>query len=77
MTEQQVLDAIDKGNHDGGATGRFWALDPIDGTKGQSVTVWHSPVAFLQWADGSDVSAHSRSQKYSGTHILARMKISF
>lgn len=29
-----VLSAIDRGNHDGGAEGRFWTLDPIDGTKG-------------------------------------------
>jgi 3'(2'), 5'-bisphosphate nucleotidase len=34
LTQQQVLDAIDLGNHPGGATGRFWSLDPIDGTKG-------------------------------------------
>ena len=36
MTEKQVLDAIDRGNHAGGPTGRFWALDPIDGTKGET-----------------------------------------
>lgn len=29
-----VLAAIDRGNHTGGAKGRFWTLDPIDGTKG-------------------------------------------
>jgi 3'(2'), 5'-bisphosphate nucleotidase len=29
-----VLDAIDRGRHEGGSRGRFWALDPIDGTKG-------------------------------------------
>lgn len=29
-----VLSAIDRGNHAGGAKGRFWTLDPIDGTKG-------------------------------------------
>jgi 3'(2'), 5'-bisphosphate nucleotidase len=28
------LDAIDRGNYTGGASGRHWALDPIDGTKG-------------------------------------------
>ena len=33
-TEEQVLDAIDYGTHQGGPTGRHWALDPIDGTKG-------------------------------------------
>ena len=26
--------AIDRGNHGGGSRGRFWTLDPIDGTRG-------------------------------------------
>ncbi|AAS52597.1 AEL088Cp [Eremothecium gossypii ATCC 10895] len=30
----QVRAAIDAGNHTGGREGRFWCLDPIDGTKG-------------------------------------------
>ena len=30
----QMLEAIDAGNSAGGAKGRYWALDPIDGTKG-------------------------------------------
>lgn len=29
-----IYDSIDLGNSKGGSTGRFWALDPIDGTKG-------------------------------------------
>lgn len=29
-----VLDAIDRGRAPGGRQGRFWTLDPIDGTKG-------------------------------------------
>ncbi|KAI0368176.1 3',5'-bisphosphate nucleotidase [Pilatotrama ljubarskyi] len=33
-TADELLDAIDRGNYDGGRTGRFWTLDPIDGTKG-------------------------------------------
>src|SRR5271163_1085779 len=33
-SESVMLDAIDAGNSAGGAKGRFWALDPIDGTKG-------------------------------------------
>ncbi len=33
-SEEDMLDAIDLGNSAGGARGRFWALDPIDGTKG-------------------------------------------
>ncbi|KAI8375794.1 3',5'-bisphosphate nucleotidase [Blakeslea trispora] len=34
LTEQQILNAIDRGNYAGGPKGRHWALDPIDGTKG-------------------------------------------
>ncbi len=34
LTEAQVLDAIDRGTYAGGATGRHWCLDPVDGTKG-------------------------------------------
>lgn len=30
----QVASIIDQGNSEGGSVGRFWALDPIDGTKG-------------------------------------------
>ncbi|KAJ5773086.1 3(2)-5 -bisphosphate nucleotidase HAL2 [Penicillium paradoxum] len=33
-SEQSMLDIIDSGNSAGGAKGRIWALDPIDGTKG-------------------------------------------
>jgi len=33
-TTDELLDAIDRGNYAGGRTGRMWALDPIDGTKG-------------------------------------------
>ncbi|KAI9873556.1 MAG: hypothetical protein M1830_010855 [Pleopsidium flavum] len=31
---EEMLEAIDAGNSAGGAKGRIWALDPIDGTKG-------------------------------------------
>ena len=34
LSEDAVLAAIDRGTYAGGATGRFWCLDPIDGTKG-------------------------------------------
>ena len=34
LDEAGMLSAIDRGNHAGGASGRFWTLDPIDGTKG-------------------------------------------
>lgn len=34
MDAESVLAAIDRGKHSGGASGRFWTLDPIDGTKG-------------------------------------------
>ncbi|KAI0942259.1 hypothetical protein AcW1_002935 [Taiwanofungus camphoratus] len=33
-TTEDILQAIDRGNHFGGRTGRMWTLDPIDGTKG-------------------------------------------
>ncbi|KAH7927500.1 3(2),5-bisphosphate nucleotidase HAL2 [Leucogyrophana mollusca] len=31
---EELLGAIDQGNHVGGPLGRMWTLDPIDGTKG-------------------------------------------
>jgi len=34
LDEAGMLSAIDRGNHNGGSNGRFWTLDPIDGTKG-------------------------------------------
>lgn len=34
MTRETLLEVIGGGRHDGGGTGRFWTLDPIDGTKG-------------------------------------------
>ncbi|KAM0785991.1 hypothetical protein ACM66B_006809 [Microbotryomycetes sp. NB124-2] len=33
-SEKEWLEVIDRGNSTGGKTGRHWALDPIDGTKG-------------------------------------------
>ncbi|KAK4053584.1 3'(2'),5'-bisphosphate nucleotidase [Microbotryomycetes sp. JL221] len=33
-SEKEWLDVIDRGNSTGGNSGRHWALDPIDGTKG-------------------------------------------
>ena len=33
-SEASMLDIIDEGKSAGGPTGRVWALDPIDGTKG-------------------------------------------
>jgi 3'(2'), 5'-bisphosphate nucleotidase len=30
----QILSAIDRCNYGGGPRGRFWTLDPVDGTKG-------------------------------------------
>ena len=30
----EIFRAIDRGNHGGGNHGRFWTLDPIDGTRG-------------------------------------------
>jgi len=34
LSEEEIFAAIDRGNPGGGAKGRFWTLDPIDGTKG-------------------------------------------
>ncbi|PSR76362.1 hypothetical protein PHLCEN_2v8502 [Hermanssonia centrifuga] len=34
QTAEEIMDVIDKGNYGGSRTGRFWTLDPIDGTKG-------------------------------------------
>ncbi|MDY6836954.1 MAG: 3'(2'),5'-bisphosphate nucleotidase [Thermodesulfobacteriota bacterium] len=34
LSDTEALAAIDRGAGKGGAKGRFWALDPIDGTKG-------------------------------------------
>lgn len=33
-SETEIFKAIDRGKGHGGAEGRFWTLDPIDGTKG-------------------------------------------
>lgn len=33
-TSDEILRMINRGNHEGGALGRFWTLDPIDGTRG-------------------------------------------
>ncbi|KAE9406827.1 3(2),5-bisphosphate nucleotidase HAL2 [Gymnopus androsaceus JB14] len=34
QTAEQLMDAIDRGNYQGGRSGRMWTIDPIDGTKG-------------------------------------------
>ena len=34
LSQDQILKAIDQGGGEGGPKGRFWTLDPIDGTKG-------------------------------------------
>ena len=31
---ESMMDLIDRGNSNGGASGRIWTIDPIDGTKG-------------------------------------------
>ena len=33
-SEEAVLEAIDAGSAEGGAQGRFWTIDPVDGTSG-------------------------------------------
>lgn len=34
LGKEDILCEIDRGSHPGGPKGRFWVLDPIDGTKG-------------------------------------------
>jgi 3'(2'), 5'-bisphosphate nucleotidase len=34
LKDKDIFAAIDRGNAEGGSKGRFWTLDPIDGTKG-------------------------------------------
>lgn len=34
LPERGVFEAIDRGKYSGGRHGRFWTVDPIDGTKG-------------------------------------------
>jgi 3'(2'), 5'-bisphosphate nucleotidase len=34
LIEEDIHSTIDSGDYDGGPEGRFWTLDPIDGTKG-------------------------------------------
>eukprot|EP00898_Chlorokybus_atmophyticus_P002195 jgi/Chlat1/2977/Chrsp2S04703 len=34
LTAEQIVEAIDRGRSNGGAEGRHWVLDPIDGTRG-------------------------------------------
>lgn len=34
MTESSMIESINNGDYKGGSKGRFWTLDPIDGTKG-------------------------------------------
>ena len=34
IEKEEIHSTIDRGNSEGGAVGRFWTLDPIDGTKG-------------------------------------------
>jgi len=34
QTEREMLEFLDSGMDEGGPSGRFWAIDPIDGTKG-------------------------------------------
>jgi len=33
-SEEEIMKAIDRGTYEGGSSGKFWVIDPIDGTKG-------------------------------------------
>ena len=34
LSRDELIRALDRGDHPGGGAGRYWVLDPIDGTKG-------------------------------------------
>jgi HAL2 family 3'(2'),5'-bisphosphate nucleotidase len=34
LGQDELIGALDRGDHRGGGAGRYWVLDPIDGTKG-------------------------------------------
>jgi 3'(2'), 5'-bisphosphate nucleotidase len=34
LSKDELIGALDRGDHRGGGAGRYWVLDPIDGTKG-------------------------------------------
>jgi len=34
LSAEEMKQALDRGGHEGGGGGRYWVLDPIDGTKG-------------------------------------------
>ena len=54
VTEEEMLDAIDRCNHDGSSKG-YWALDPIDGTKG-FLRGQHYAIALGRIEDGEVVA---------------------
>jgi 3'(2'), 5'-bisphosphate nucleotidase len=54
VSEQQMLDAIDGCDHDGNSHG-YWALDPIDGTKG-FLRGQHYAIALGRIEDGEVVA---------------------
>ena len=54
VTEAEMLDAIDACNHDG-SSDSFWALDPIDGTKG-FLRGQHYAIALGRIEDGEVVA---------------------
>ncbi|MDP7004784.1 MAG: 3'(2'),5'-bisphosphate nucleotidase [Phycisphaerales bacterium] len=54
VTEDEMLDAIDACNHDG-SSNAFWALDPIDGTKG-FLRGQHYAIALGRIEDGEVVA---------------------
>ena len=34
LTHDGMIEALDRGGYEGNASGRYWVLDPVDGTKG-------------------------------------------
>ena len=53
LDESRILDAIDLGDHDG-SSGRYWILDPIDGTKGFIRGPEHQYAVALALVDGGE-----------------------
>lgn len=54
LSEDKVLEAIDRGNAEGGKEGEFWTCDPIDGTLGTfSLLFFSSQKSFISFASDS------------------------
>lgn len=66
ITEEEMLDAIDHCDHDGSSEG-YWALDPIDGTKG-FLRGQHFAIALGRIEDGKVVAGVMGCPNLSADH---------